>query len=65
MENKDLTKGCPKCKSTKFMEHIDKGIKEDVYNDDGYIVKEVITYEKDSGYVTCDGCKTRWDDYLL
>jgi hypothetical protein len=63
----DLRTGCPECKGTKFTEHILKGRKEDVYYDDGYIVKETITYTKDRAYVTCDNstCNSTWDDYIF
>jgi predicted nucleic acid-binding Zn-ribbon protein len=63
----DLTKGCPKCGGRKLTKHV-SGITQEVYYDDGYIIKEVNKYEKsyEHCFVTCDHCKAEFKGpYLI
>ena len=56
---------CKKCGSTSFIEIIEKGMKQEIHYEDGYILKEITTYEKDSGKMTCEKCNQVYDEYDL
>ena len=43
----NLHNGCAICHKNDFTEFITEGIKQQVSNNDGYIVSEVTTYTKD------------------
>ena len=53
------------CGSTDFKEVIDKGIKQEITYEDGYIVKEETTYSKDRGKAVCQKCGKEYDEYEL
>ena len=61
----NLHNGCVICHKNDFTEFITEGIKQQVSNNDGYIVSEVTTYTKDvnDAYVKCNSCGKRYDEF--
>lgn len=62
-----MNNGCPKCHQNEFIEYINQGIKQEVYYRNGYIVKEITTFdtEEEDCFVVCQGCKTKYNEYEL
>ena len=48
---------CKKCDNEgDFKEIIDKGIRQEITYEDGYITKEITTYKPDEGKAICSKC---------
>ncbi len=58
---------CPKCgNKSQFKEIINDGIKQELIYDDGYLIKETTTYEKDAGKLICMKCDHKMEgEYRL
>jgi hypothetical protein len=56
----------PTCNQSKlWIERIDSGIKQEVTYHNGFITKEVTTYDKKVGVAICGVCGTEHDEYNL
>lgn len=48
---------CPKCGNTsKFKEIISEGMKQELIYEEGYVITETTTYQKDKGELFCMKC---------
>lgn len=57
---------CKKCgNKSKWLEIISRGIKQEIIYEDGCLVKETTTYDKDAGVAVCGECGTGYEEYDL
>lgn len=57
---------CKNCGQKKlWTEKINDGITQIIHWEDGYLIDETTTYDKDSGVAICGGCGAQYDTYNM